>query len=406
MSTRINPADLLSATPPYLSSSVGYLFFPHNWEEGLDEQLSWKTDILTARDRTEQRLRLRRQPRRTWDLRLLVSGHGRRRLETWIGQRLVHYLVVPVWRDLQALRAPVSDGAWTIPVDTEHTEYASGSLVAVWDSWNHFEVRKVIDVADGNITIDAPLSESWPSGTQVAPCRFSLCAEPRSISRFTEEVAEFRLTVGTLFDPAFPVMVEPETYLDLPICPFTPSWQDPEESVGNLWAGLDPETGMYEFTVQAVEPTLGKEAHFLVIGRERIDTFLRFLHTLAGRLNPFWLAANDRGLEVIGAAAAGGAVLTIENIGYGDDLSRSASRAQIELILTNGTVIRRAIIDVTVAGNQEMLTLDAPLPVDVSTANCNRCAWLEQVRLDSDEITLKWVTPDCLECTLPISVLP
>lgn len=279
-------------------------------------------------------------------------------------------------------------------------------MVAVWDAWNHFEVRKVVGVAADSVTLDSVLSESWPVGTMVAPCRFALCNEQRDISRFTEEVAAFNITVGTLWEPDFPVLVNQEAYLDLLVCPFTPSWEGPEESVSNQWTILDRETGLYEYTVQAVEPLQGRSAKFLVIGRERIDTFIRFLHTVAGRLNPFWMAANDRGFELVGTASAGETTMTIENLGYANDLGSSAARTHIELSLIDGTIIRREIVGAEATDNLEVLAIDSTLPVDVSAANCNRCAWLEQVRLDSDEITLKWVAPDCLECTLPIAVLP
>lgn len=399
---------ILGTRPPQLSGDIGYLFFPHNWENGLDESLAWKTDVMIAHDRTEQRVQLRTLPRRTWEVRMLVSGAGRRQLETWLGMRKSRYLFAPIWRDAVRLTGDIAAGATTIPITEGSDNFVIGTPVAVWTDWQTAEVRTITGVGATYLAVDAPFGRDWQAGLAwMAPCRSCLSLEQRRVSRFTEDVGDYQLSLLATDDGWEPSGGAVELYLDVPLCPFVPSWEDGEEGYDNKWVRLDNDTGVLEFDVQSEEPVLSRDARFLLVGRADINTFLAFLKARGGRLAPFWLAANDRGFELSVPAEAGASFIVIQPIGYEYALKDSAARQHLELITTDGTIIRRKVLGVeTLASGEEKLTLDAALPVAVSAEALNRCAWLELCRLDSDEITVHWVTAECAEVTLPIVVLP
>jgi hypothetical protein len=399
--------QIIGTRAPVLSGDVGYLFFPHNWEGGLDERLAWKTDVMIAHDSTEQRVSLRTMPRRSWDLRLLVSGAARRKLETWLGMRRARYMFVPIWRDAVRLAAPISAGESTIPIESGSDNYVAGTPVAVWSDWEFQEIRTIDGVGSGFLSMDSPFLADWPAGTMIAPCRYCLSLEQRQVSRFTEDVGSYRLTLLATGDKWAPFGAAPAEYRTLPVCPFVPNWEEVGDGYDSKWLRLDNDTGVIEFDVQSLEPVMTREARFLLIGRDDINTFLAFLSTRAGRLSPFWLAAHDRAFELAAPAAVDDSVIVIESIDYEYSLQGSAARSHIEMITTDGTVIRRMIMAVeTLPSGEEKLILDAPLGVAVSAATLNRCAWLELVRLDSDEVNLHWVTSDCLQVNVPIMVLP
>lgn len=398
---------IIGTRAPHLSGDVGYLFMPHNWENGLDESLAWKTDVLVAHDRTEQRIQLRTLPRRAWDFRYLLSGAARRKFETWLGLRKTRYLFSPVWRDEARTTAAIAKGSSTVPVQTAYLDFAVDRWLAVYDAWNHFEIRTITGMGTNYVSVDAAFMEDWPAGTRVAPCRYGIGLEQRQVTRFTEEVGEYRLRFEALNESGMPAMATPELYRTIPLCPAVPSWVDPEESWDNKWVRLDNDTGLIEYDIQSIEPVLRREAKFLLIGRPSIDQMLRFLFYCAGRLAPFWIAANDRGFELAVPAEAGAVTLVIEPIDYEFALSGSPARSHIELKTTDGAIIRRMITAVeTLPSGFEQLTLDSGLPVAISRVSLNRCAWLEQCRLDSDALDLHWVTGDCVELTLPLVVLP
>lgn len=399
---------LIGTRAPHLSGDIGYLFFPHNWEDGLSESLAWKTDVLIAHDRTEQRVQLRTHPRRSFDLRLLVAGAARRKLEAWLGLRKTRYMFTPVWRDeARTSESVAADSATVYLDDPQLLDFAVGRPMALYDAWDHFEIRTVAGIGANFVSVDTPFASDWPAGTLCTPCRYGVALDQRRVSRFTEEVGIYQIRFEASDESLMPAIQSPELYRSVMVCPFTPQPSDDEETWDNKWVRLDNDTGVIEYDIQSIEPVLSRSARFLVIGRARIDLFLRFLFYCSGRLAPFWLPATDRGFELALPSASGSTTLTVEPLDYAVIHSGSPARTDIELITIDGTVIRRRITSTqTLPSGEEVLSLDGTLPMDLSAANLNRCGWLELCRLDSDAIDLKWWGGDCLEATLPIVVLP
>lgn len=408
-SCAVDPTLTLFGTrAPHLSGDVGYLFFPHNWADGLAESLEWKTDVLIAHDRTEQRVQLRTHPRRSWDLRLLVAGAARRKLEAWLGLRKTRSMFTPVWRDETRTSALVAANSATVYLDNPQLlDFAVGRPMALYDSWDRFEIRTVSGIGANFVSVDAPFASDWPAGTLCTPCRYGVTLDQRRVSRFTEEVGIYQIRFEASDESLMPAIQSPELYRSVMVCPFTPQPSDDEETWDNKWVRLDNDTGVIEYDIQSIEPVLSRTARFLVIGRARIDLFLRFLFYCSGRLAPFWLPATDRGFELALPSASGSNTLTVEPIDYSVIYSGSPARTDIELVTIDGVVIRRRITSTqTLPSGEEVLTIDNQLPMDLSAANLNRCAWLELCRLESDAVDLKWWGGDCLEATLPIVVLP
>jgi len=403
-----NPSFSVEGTrAPQLATDVGYLVFPHDWEKGLDETLTWKTDVMVAVDRTEQRVQLRSMPRRTWDLKILTSGDARRKLETYMGMGKARRFLVPIWRDLAKTTGAIQEGEILAPVADVTDNLLQGTPVVIWDAFNHFEVREVVSAQAGYFTVDAPFAYSWPAGTLIAPARYCFSFETRRAQRFTEDVGIYTLRVLADDDAWNPISGSPEYYKTVEVCPFIPSWEGAEETLDNKWTVLDNDTGVLEFEVHTEEAVRGRPARFLLTSREAIYAFMTFLSRRAGKLTPFWLAATDRGVSLAVGSAADSSTVTIQPIDYEFVLSESNARKYLEFITTDGTVIRRSITSVeTLPSGLEVLTLDDPLGVEISDENLNRCTWFELVRLDADEILLHWVSQDCLEVLTSIMVLP
>lgn len=397
---------------PHLSGDVGYLMFTHNWENGLDETLEWKTDVLVAFDKTEQRIKLRSLPRRSWDCKFLISGDKRRKLETWMGMRKVRYFCLPVFRDSILLLSNIVTGSSIIVIAAPTDNTVVGGYVAVWTTWDNMEIRKITGVGQDYLAVDTPFLSDWNAGeAQLAPVRYCFSLEQRRVSRFTEDVGDYSMTLVADValdkwnpDPLNSIVLD--TWQSTLVCPAAASWDGGEEGYDNKWVRLDNETGVLEFDIQSEEPVLTRDLHFVLIGRDKIDLFLVFLEELAGRLTPFFVSSNDRGFELSAEAASGSNFIVISSIDYEYSLKDSAFRSYIEMIKTDGTVIRRKITGVeTLENGDEKLILNEALTTALTAQSLNRCAWLEKVRLDSDAITLHWIGGDCLEITMPVVVL-
>ena len=401
----MRPTDLLDIVYPYITNDVSPIFANHNWDNDFIETWSWKTDILKAWDSSEQRIKLR-HPRRTWEYKITASNDNRRKLETIIGMRTPRYVFLPVWRDAVHLISGLSSGSTIVSCPTTYSEFLVDGFVSIWDSFDHYEIRKINSVGSASITLDYATTESFEAGAMIAPCLFGFARPQKRIDRFTENVADYSFTVDVLFSPTIGDMISPTTYNGLTVCPFQPSWNgDQQEDIINAWTRLDRETGIIEYEVTAEEPEYSRTANFLISGRANIDIFIRFIHAMAGMLTPFYISANERGVELAASASAGAEEISIKNIGYTNDLFGANSRSVLYFQKTNGSIFYREIEGSSEDGENEILTLDSSLPSDISAATLNRLTWFEKVRFASDDIQLKWIAHDCFETSIPIAVL-
>ncbi|MBV5305557.1 MAG: hypothetical protein J0652_02565 [Desulfobulbaceae bacterium] len=400
--------NLYGLRAPQLAGDIGLLFHPHNWEDGWNESYEWKTDVMIAWNRTEQRVQLRTAPRRRFDLRLLVAGDSRRKLETTMGQRKSVYMFAPIWRDGSRLDVVLPANSSVIPVAESTDNYVVGTPVAIWTDADTFEYREISGVGAGFVAVGLPFIREWPVGANVAPCRYCLCSGGRSVNRFTEDVGEYKLQLLMVEDKWAPTAaIASETYQGLPIFPLPASWGEQGQGYDNKWTLLDNDTGIIEVDVQSSEPVFERELKILVWSRDRISRMLAFIAYCAGRKSPFWVAADDRGFELAVPAPNGQNYIVIKPINYAFSLTDSNARAHIEMIMTDGTIIRRQIIGVeTLPSYEEKLILDSALPVAISAEILNRCAWLEKVRLNTDSIDLSWLDWQCVEAGFPVVVLP
>jgi hypothetical protein len=139
-----------------------------NWAGGITERLAWLTDVLESYDGSEQRIRLRSIPRRSFEFQLDLAGHDVRVLETLLHAWAARVFAVPVWTDRTVLTAPLSAGATAVRVsDAANADYHAGGLVAFWSDNQHHEVGEILSLAGNALTLKQPLSRGWPAGTRV-----------------------------------------------------------------------------------------------------------------------------------------------------------------------------------------------------------------------------------------------
>lgn len=403
-----DPFLVVSGTrAPKLAGNIGYLFVPHNWENGFEETLAWMTDVLIAHDRTEQRVQMRTMPRRTWEFNFLAKGSTRRLLENVIASRTVRNYFSPVWRDAMPLEHAITSGDTSVLVDHVGFDYAVDRWVAVWSSDELFEIKKITSVQNGVVGVETAFSKNWSTGAMIAPARYCLLIDPRKVSRYTGDTAKYYMSARVLNEGLMDARYEPETYLGLHVCPFKVNWASCEDEVNHKWETLDNDTGLIEYDIQSAEPILSRNAGFLIEGRTDIDNFLRFLFERSGRLTPFWMSTEADDMKLVEDIAAGSKSIVIENIDYERSLKGNSSRSHFEIALHNGTVIRRKITDnMTLASGDEAFSFADAIVDAIAKEDVARVSWLELARFDADSVTIKWANNNVLESEIPVIALP
>lgn len=409
-SCNIITLNVFGTRAPQLSGDVGYLFFDHNWENGLTETLEWMTDVLIAHDRTEQRIQLRSIPRRSWEFRFLLEGNVRRKMESWMSMRKTRFLFSPICRDVVLLSGDVVAGSSTIPITiTQRSEnLIEDTDVALWTNENQYEIRKITGVGSSYISVDAPFeSDYFANHAHFAPCRYFMGTGQRTVNRATDDIGDFVIRAVAINDKWLDTTSDATLYNGYGVCPFDASFDSGAEDWENKWVVLDNNTGILSYDMNSIEPVISRDARFLVEGTDEIELLMRFLRTRSGKLVPFYIPSTDTSFELATSSLAVDQFIVIKGIGYQFAFEGSAVRSHIKLELHDGTILYRKINSVeTLPSGDEKFVLNEVLGVVVSQYTLAKASWLELVRLDTDSVSLKWVNTELVELTIPIVSLP
>jgi len=148
---------------------VMWSFHP-DWSNGITERLEWLTDVLTAYDGTEQRVRLRDHARRSIEYDIMANGHDARMLEALTFGWGAQLYCLPVWWEADILQAAVNAGTTSVAVtDAALKDYSPGGLVVFWRNTGACEAVEILSISGNTITLKLPLSMSFPAGSRVIP---------------------------------------------------------------------------------------------------------------------------------------------------------------------------------------------------------------------------------------------
>ena len=164
-----------------------------NWANGWLERLMWATDVLTARDGTEQRVGLRAKPRRSLEFSILVGSADAALLDVLLSAWQSRVYALPIWPDKAVLTAAVAAGSTVIPLTTTNLEYEADGLLVIGTDSRNTEAAEVLSIASNAVTLKQPLLQPWPAGAFVTPARTARLRITQAVSRVTDAIATARL---------------------------------------------------------------------------------------------------------------------------------------------------------------------------------------------------------------------
>lgn len=378
-----------------------------NWADGWLERLAWATDVLTARDGSEQRVRLRRQPRRSLEFSILAGRDDAALVDILLAAWQSRVYALPVWPDRRFVATEVSAGSTVVPVTTANLEYEADGLLVIGTDSRETEAAEVLSVADGAVTLKTPLLRTWPAGAFVAPARTVRLRASQPLSRVTDAVATTRL----VFDVASETTIAPQdgvaTFQSLPLWP---AWLRPNRArevdveYRRLAEMLDFETGIVAVDDHAARPFMRRGFDYVFEGRPAIAALRGWLAARAGRLCAFWHPTWEASIVPVRKILAAQTVMTVAARGYALYFDGLPGRTEVALRHKNGNWYVRAIqnFGAGLDETEEVMMLDQSFGFDAEPADWLEIHFLEKTRLDTDQVELSWVTDSVLETTLPM----
>jgi hypothetical protein len=375
--------------------------FRPNWKRELIERWGWLTDVLTAYDNSEQRVKLRAVPRREYEFQALAVGADRQRLENalWGWQHRV--FAVPIWQDKRTLTAGASSGASSLSLSTTDTEFEADGLVVLMNDTLTVEAAEILSVSSNSLALKLPLQNAWPQGTHVYPARLGRIGESQKLNRATSDVAE--LVVNFRLEDAggwLSAQDSTPAYRGLKVLEDRPDWSD----------GIDAEylhkirehdygTGAVLVEYEGAAPTRIQQFRWFLDGRGEIDRMRRWLYARSGRLTAFWYPGQSHDFTVTQPIGSGSTQITVAHTGYALFAKQQAGRKDIRIQTKGGAVYYRRILDASeLSSSEENLQIDSALGVTLQPEDIRIVSFMSLCRLEQDQVELSWVTDRFARC--------
>lgn len=368
---------------------------PYIFEAPAKEVLEWKTDVLTTNDGSEQRVRLRKKPRQSFNVTYPIPYQEMARAENLVYGWLTRRWAVALWSEAQQVGTLLA-GTTVINIDTTASDYRDGALIMIWESNRKSATADVGIVSAGTLTLNRPLAETF-NNPWIVPVRLGRIVG--NVSRATsgyngslEMTYEFSDNID-LDPPAAPTQ-----FLGYDVY-FDEALKNGEALTDSLQARVDVvdygTAAGASFYSPWTYTRIGRPYKFLLQGLPDIWNFRKFLHRRAGRLRPFWVPTFENNMRV---AQTGELTQSIEV--YADDYREFApERTHIGILLDDGTWLLRTINAATASGSDTaVIGLDAP--ININADRIRQISFLGLKRLDADRVELQWNSNRVLECTV------
>lgn len=362
-------------------TGVRVVMLPIQAAAPFNEILEWKTNVITSNDGSEQRIRLRKAPRQSFQAKYPVSQQNMALVVNTVYGWLQRTWAVAVWSQAQ-LGGQVVSGDTTIYCDTTKYEFRAGGLAGLWESSSHHEVVEVADIFPDRVTLKRGTTNSY-SAPQIFPVRMARVVG--NVSRSTNgHTAEIGLRYEVLdnqdLGPSAPdQFLGEDIYFDEALLEITDQFSTRVDVV-------DYETGKLDFYAPWRYNRITRPYRSVQTTPEEAWAFKQWLHRRAGRQRPFWQPTfeQDLRLNMTGLVTAN---LLIYSDGY---LSLGSDHNHVAIQLTNGNWAPRTITGISVVdANTLSVALDSPLNVDAS--EILRVSFLALKRLEADRVELSWV---------------
>lgn len=158
-----------------------------DWEERYRETISFKTDLLSGYDESEQRIALRTEPRYNLAFRVVTTAP----LDTVQFEVLLYgwqdkVYGVPVWPEKVQIPTALIHGEATAQGDFRFMpSFTEGGLCMVWLDQQRFEAFGVAAVADTAISLSSAALLDWPAGAWLVPLRRGRLSSDQALGRPT-----------------------------------------------------------------------------------------------------------------------------------------------------------------------------------------------------------------------------
>lgn len=362
------------------------------------EEMVWVTDIIEAYDGTEQRIKLRQNPRQvlTYECFFTDSStdtQARLALFNWFAQ----IFGVPIWWEQTPFTTDGLPGDTVINTDTRYADYREGGLVLVVDPAGYYEAFEIDTLTTTSITVTSQLTNTYLArGSKVMPIRTCYAKTQSEHSVLITGAEKITVQFTTLDNVDLSSTAGLTTYQGLVVLEGI-NYVDGQLSESMQRTGvviIDNISGtLYQRSSNDRSRPFSVKTWFTNYASE-IWPLRQMFHAFSGSQKTFWLPTNRNDMKLVASIGGGSPTFQIEYVGYssyGVDVNGVSMRpfGDLRFTLADGTLIYRQIIGATSSGNTETVTVDSPVFGSTLTiAQVARIEFLQLMRIADDKVRL------------------
>lgn len=354
------------------------------------------TEVFTSHSGKERRIARRTNPRRSLEFASLFSGDQFREFKALLrsGQHLP--VMLPEVTRSAVVVTPQSEGATSLELLEVPAWVAPGARMWAGGFSESAEVLTVDEVTGTTVSFTSELVHPVPVGAELHPALTGYLAASVAVPRRTNTVASAQIdfTVDPLSEKWDAPGSAEATFNGREVFLRRPNWANPVSMTGSRTEvvvdyGVGP-VARYS-PVDFGEDTY--QATYLNRNREEASALVDFFRRMKGRQGEFYMPTWEPDFVPAGTSTSGSSTMVAEGRGAFDTYSQSTAYDAMFVLLNNGQLLFRRILDVTAApGGNSQISVSEPWGHLITKDTVVMCGWLPVWRFASDNLTVEWLT--------------
>ncbi|WP_420598644.1 hypothetical protein [Neptuniibacter sp.] len=387
--------------------------FPYspNWAGPVKQGVEYKTNILTSRDGTEQRIALRSKPRETLGYQILLEGQDAAEFEYRMWGLQPHVLMMPCWPRQRRLSVAAVLGTNQLVLDNPTQDGIRAGDEWILLAGDTYEVvtldsvsadRKTLTLSD-NLTLD------WPKWSKTFPAwRVQCAAEVRS-SKLTSGVVKAPLLFKRLVD-ANPIATREATadqmLGSLEVLTRRFNWNRPLE-ISHSWVAqfIDAEIGPFGYDTERDLPVRIFKGELLLDSRTEVDWWLAFFDRVHGRQTPFLMPTWQDDLLL--QTPLGGSTFEVAGTHLGTYQAKNPIHTHLMVRKKDGSLAFFTIDNIIADSGLGITSITTTEAWDETYGpeECPFVCFMSTVRLVNDSLEIRWITDEVAKLILVVQTV-
>ncbi len=339
----------------------------------MSERIEFSTDVLRTFE-SEMRIS-RRDARQVLAFSYVLRDPRLARMETRVRRNVLGDWMVPVWHEATLIASTVP-GQTVVEVDTR-ADYRVDGFALFWSACDRVQIRRIVAIGDGTITISHPLDVVSGSAF-VAPGREAFLLDGIGGARIRESGKSSIDVEFQIRESVDLAATDFDQYLGLDLVSKCGTVEALSFSISPDVALVDSDLGSIgrELTRDPIDARL---AMVWRMDRAKLWRARKWLHYLRGRDRAFWLADWQKDFTLAAPIGPGDASILVSAIAFSP-----AELVGVHVLIDDGTPSPRLVTAAVAEGENHRLSI-APLGRSIPAAKISR---IRRVRLDADTIEI------------------